>query len=81
MSTVTPLRPNQEPSMCVIQRDPGWCLMHLSSALEALEDLTKLEGLCPQEEQLNLLQRENLSGLFAVLHDYCEAARSALPEV
>ena len=69
-----------KPALPTIDRDPALCFMHLSAALAALEDLTKLEGICESEEQLNLVHRSDLSSLFAVLHDYADAARRALPE-
>lgn len=81
MSNITPLHPKQKPARPVIERDPGWCLMHLSKALKALEDLSLLEGPATGgAEQLNLLHRDDLASLFAVLGDYAEAVRHAIPE-
>lgn len=54
--------------------------MHLSQALAALEDLTALEMISESNEQLNGAKREELASLFAVLHDYVEAARNVMPE-
>lgn len=80
MAEVTALQPEQKPARPVIDRDPGWCLMHLSNALAALQELTELEGISNKNDQLNILMRTDLASLFAVLHDYADAARRAIPE-
>ena len=64
----------------VIQRDPYWCLLHLTTAMKCLHELCSSESLDGANEQLNLLKREELAGLFAVLNDYAEAIRLVLPE-
>lgn len=64
----------------VIDRDGGWCLMHLAGALRALSDLCASEVTEGEDEQLNLLKRGEISSLFAVLGDYADAARKAMPE-
>lgn len=64
----------------VIQRDPYYCLLNLTTALDCLADLCSSESLEGADEQLNLLTRSELSGLFAVLKDYAEAIRLVLPE-
>ena len=79
MSNIAPLHPPQKSKLPTIKRDGGWCLMHLAQALNALEDLA-LPDECLRSDQLNNLKREDLASLFAVLGDYAEAARNAMPE-
>ncbi len=64
----------------VIQRGPHDCLFHLTTALDCLSDLCVSESDADADEQLNLLKRSKLAGLFAVLKDYAEAIRLVLPE-
>jgi hypothetical protein len=64
----------------VIQRDPHWCLSNLATALDCLADLCSSEEVGCADEQMNLLKRSELAGLFAVLKDYAEAIRLVLPE-
>jgi len=64
----------------VIRRGPDACLMSLAGALKCLESLCSSESLEGADEQMNLLKRSELQGLFAMLTDYAEAARLALPE-
>ena len=63
----------------VIQRDPYWCLLNLETALDCLANLCSPE-LTDADEQLNLLKRSELAGLFLLLHDYTEAIKLVLPE-
>jgi len=52
----------------VIQRDPYWCLLNLETALDCLANLCSPE-LTDADEQLNLLKRSELAGLFLLLRD------------
>jgi len=64
----------------VIQRDPYHCLLNLSTALDCLASLCSSECLEGADEQMNLLKRSELQGLFSMLKDYTEAIRLVLPE-
>jgi len=64
----------------VIQRGPHDCLLNLTTALDCLASLCSSESQEGADEQMNLLTRSELSGLFAVLKDYAEAIMLALPE-
>jgi len=64
----------------VIQRGPHDCLFNLTTALDCLSNLCLSESCADADEQLNLVKRSELAGLFAVLKDYAEAIRLVLPE-
>lgn len=68
------------PKFPVIEKDPAWCLMTLTSSLRALADLTGTPVIERDTQHLNELHRDDLAGLFGLLADYAEATKRAIPE-